>query len=108
MVTYTSINARRFIWTLPRKFSKMTTTGLVINLPIGLYIKTIYSLKQSGALGVNPGAPSLHSHALTKYATINGLCYSLPLNSARRLGGAVEHHAVDLGDGVGDAGGDAR
>lgn len=86
----------------------MASTGLVINLSIGLYIKTIYSLKQNGAPGLTPGAPSLHSHALTKYATINGLYYSLPLNGARRLGGAVEHHAVDLGDGVGDAGGDAR
>ena len=71
-------------------------------------LSSLHLYRENGALGLTPGAPSLHSHALTKYATINGLCYSLPLNGARRLGGAVEHHAVDLGDGVGDAGGDAR
>ena len=32
----------------------------------------------------------------------------LPLDGGRRLAGDVEHHAVDLGDLVGDAGGDAR
>lgn len=71
-------------------------------------LSSLHLYRENGAPGLTPGAPSLHSHALTKYATINGLCYSLPLNGARRLGGAVEHHAVDLGDGVGDAGGDAR
>ena len=84
---------------------RKTRLTIIQALPASLSLQ-LY--RGNGAPGLTPGAPSLHSHTLTKYATINGLCYSLPLNGARRLGGAVEHHAVDLGDSVGDAGGDAR